>query len=362
MTENLLLMLKQIEKEKGIPIESLFSFLETALLSAYRKQYGTTQNVSIVIDRNNGNIHIYAKKRVVEKVSNSATEISLDEALKLNPDVKVGDIIDVEIIPSASFGRFAFQTAKQVITQKLEEAERVILYEEFSRKIGEIVRGTIYRIDKKGIYLDLGKVEGIIPPYEQVPTENYKVGDKPYVYILKVTKTSQGPEVTCSRTHPNLVKKLFELEIPEIQSGIVVIKGIAREPGIRTKIAVASNDANIDAVGTCIGAKGVRIQPIVRELKREKIDVIAWSDDPLIYVGNALNPAIVLRVEQIGERSARVIVSKDQLSIAIGKEGQNVRLAAKLTGWKIDIRTEEEYAKELQEDRALVYSVQEEEK
>jgi len=362
MSDNLLLMLKQIEKEKGIPIESLFSFLETALLSAYRKQYGTTQNVSIAIDRNNGEIHIYAKKKVVEDVNNSATEISLEEALKINPEVKIGDVIDIEIVPSASFGRFAYQTAKQVITQKLEEAERIILYEEFLKKIGDIVRGTIYRIDKKGVYLDLGRVEGVIPPYEQVQTENYKVGDKLYVYVVKVIKTSLGPEVTCSRTHPNLVKKLFELEIPEIQNGLVVIKGIAREAGTRTKIAVASNDSSIDPVGTCIGAKGVRIQPIVRELKREKIDVIAWSDDPLTYVGNALNPAIVLRVEQIGERSARVIVTKDQLSIAIGKEGQNVRLAAKLTGWKIDIRTEEECASESQEDRTLVYSMQEEEK
>ncbi|MBC7320996.1 transcription termination/antitermination protein NusA [bacterium] len=359
MTEGLLLMLKQIEKEKGIPIESLFSFLETALLSAYRKQYGTTQNVFIAIDRNNGEIHIYAKKKVVDVVNNSATEITLEDALKVNPEAKIGDIIDVEIIPSANFGRFAFQTAKQVITQKLEEAERTILYEEFQRRIGDIAKGTIYRIDKKGVYLDLGRVEGVIPPYEQVPTENYKVGDKIYVYILKVIKTSQGPEVTCSRTHPNLVKKLFELEIPEIQSGLVVIKGIAREAGTRTKIAVASNDSNIDPVGTCIGAKGVRIQPIVRELKREKIDVIAWSSDPLTYVGNALNPAVVLRVEQLGERSARVIVTKDQLSIAIGKEGQNVRLAAKLTGWKIDIRTEEEYLSESQEDRTPVYSVQE---
>lgn len=362
MSDNLLIMLKQIEKEKGIPIESLFSFLETALLSAYRKQYGTTQNVSIAIDRNNGEIHIYAKKKVVEDVNNSATEINLEEALKINPEAKIGDIIDVEIVPSASFGRFAYQTAKQVITQKLEEAERVILYEEFLKKIGDIVRGTVYRIDKKGVYLDLGRVEGVIPPHEQVPTENYKVGDKLYVYVLKVIKTSQGPEVTCSRTHPNLVKKLFELEIPEIQNGLVVIKGIAREAGTRTKIAVASNDSSIDPVGTCIGAKGVRIQPIVRELKREKIDVIAWSDDPLIYVGNALNPAIVLRVERLGERSARVIVTRDQLSIAIGKEGQNVRLAAKLTGWKIDIRTEEECASESQEDRALVYSMQEEER
>lgn len=362
MTDNLLPMLKQIEKEKGIPIEALFSFLETALLSAYKKQYGTTQNVFISIDRNNGDIHIYAKKKVVERVDNNATEISLEDAIKVNPEAKIGDVIDIEIIPSANFGRFAYQTAKQVITQKLEEAEKTILYEEFSKRIGDIVKGTIYRIDKKGIYLDLGKVEGVIPPFEQVDTENYKVGDKIFVYILKVIKRSQGPEVTCSRTHPNLVRKLFEIEIPEIQSGIVVIKGLSREPGIRTKIAVASKDSKIDPVGTCIGAKGVRIQPIVRELKREKIDVIAWNEDPLVFVGNALNPASVIRVEQIGEKSARVIVAKDQLSLAIGKEGQNVRLAAKLTGWKIDIRTEEECLEKTEEDRTFVYSMPEEEK
>lgn len=362
MTDNLLLMLKQIEKEKGIPVESLFSFLEAALLSAYRKQYGTTQNVSIIIDRNNGNIHIYAKKKVVEKVENNAIEISLEDAIKVNPEAKLGDVIDIEIIPSADFGRFAYQTAKQVITQKLEEAEKAVLYEEFSKRIGDIIKGTIYRIDKKGVYLDLGKVEGVIPPYEQVSTENYKIGDKIFVYILKVTKKSQGPEVTCSRTHPNLVRKLFELEIPEIQSGLVVIKGLAREPGIRTKIAVASKDNRIDPVGTCIGAKGVRIQPIVRELKREKIDVIAWDEDPLVFIGNALNPASVIRVERTGEKSVRVIVAKDQLSLAIGKEGQNVRLAAKLTGWKIDIRTEEECLDKSEEDRTFMYSMQEEEK
>ncbi|HHV80717.1 MAG TPA: transcription termination factor NusA [bacterium] len=362
MTDNLLLMLKQIEKEKGISIESLFSFLEAALLSAYRKQYGTTQNVSVIIDRNNGDIHIYAKKSVVEKVENNAIEIGLEDALKVNPEVKVGDVIDIEIIPSANFGRFAYQTAKQVITQKLEEAEKTILYEEFSKRIGEITRGTIYRIDKKGVYLDLGRVEGVIPPYEQVDRENYKVGDKLVVYILKVIRKSQGPEITCSRSHPNLVKKLFELEIPEIQNGIVVIKGIAREPGIRTKIAVASKDSKIDPAGTCIGAKGIRIQPIVRELKKEKIDVIVWNEDPLIFVGNALNPASVIKVEQTGEKSARVLVAKDQLPLAIGKEGQNVRLAVKLTGWKIDIKTEEERLEKTEENRTFVYSLQEEEK
>jgi len=358
MSSSLLLMLKQIEKEKGIPIESLFTFLESALLSAYRKQFGTTQNVSISIDRNNGEIHIYANKKIVEKVENSTVEISLKDALKLNPQAKIGDTINVEIIPAAEFGRFAFQTAKQVIIQKLEEAERDILYDEFSRKLNEVARGTIYRIDKKGVYLDLGRVEGLLPTYEQVPSEEYRVGDKLIVYILKVSRTSHGPEVTCSRTHPGLVKKIFEMEIPEVQNGLVIIKGIAREAGIRTKIAVASKDGNIDPVGTCIGSKGIRIQPIVKELKREKIDVIAWSEDPLIFIGNALNPARVIRIDQTGERSVRVIVPKDHLSLAIGKEGQNVRLAAKLTGWKIDIRTEDEVE---DNDRTNLYSVSTEE-
>jgi N utilization substance protein A len=352
-------MLKQIEKEKGIPVESLFTFLESALLSAYRKQFGTTQNVSISIDRDSGEIHIYAKKKVVEKVGNNSTEISIEEALKTNPEAKIGDTVDVEIIPAAEFGRFAFQTAKQVITQKLEEAERDILYDEFSRKLNEIVRGAIYRIDKKGVYLDLGRVEGLLPVYEQVLSEDYKVGDKLLVYVLKVIRTSHGPEVTCSRTHPGLVRKLFEMEIPEIQNGIVIIKGIAREAGTRTKIAVTSKDGNIDPVGTCIGAKGVRIQPIVKELKKEKIDVIAWSEDPLIFIGNALNPARVIGIEQTGERSVRVIVPKEHLSLAIGKEGQNVRLAAKLTGWKIDIRTEDE--SKIDNDRTDLYSVSKEE-
>jgi len=360
MNNSLFVMLKQIEKKKGIPIESLFTFLETALLSAYRKQFGTTQNVSISIDRNNGEIHMYAKKKVVEKVGNSSAEISLEEALKVDPDIKIGDTANIEIIPATEFGRFAFQTAKQVIMQKLEEAERDILYGEFSRKVSEIVKGAIYRIDKKGISLDLGKVEGVIPVYEQVSSEDYKVGDKLFVYILKVLRTSHGPEVTCSRTHPGLVKKIFEMEIPEIQNGIVVIKGIAREAGTRTKIAVTSKNGNVDPVGTCIGAKGVRIQPIVRELKKEKVDVIVWSEDPLIFIGNALNPARVIRIEQTGERSVRVIVPKEHLSLAIGKGGQNVRLAAKLTGWKIDIKTEDE--SKVDDDRAYLYSVSTEER
>lgn len=331
--------LDQIEKEKGISKEILLEAIEAALVSAYKKNYGTAQNVKVNIDRATGEVKVFSQKTVKEEVKDPLLEINLVEAKKVNPLAKIGDIISIEVTPQ-KFGRIAAQTAKQVVMQRIKEAERNIIYEEFAGRETDLVTGTVQRHDKKNVIIDLGKTEVILPPNEQVPTETYNQGDRIKVYILEVRKTTKGPVIVVSRSHPGLVKRLFELEVPEIYEGIVEIKSIAREAGSRTKVAVHSRDENVDPVGACVGPKGARVQAVVEELKGEKIDIIKWSKNAAEFISNALSPAKVLSVEvEEDNKIARVLVPENQLSLAIGKEGQNARLAAKLTGWKIDIKS-----------------------
>ncbi|MDK2836598.1 MAG: transcription termination/antitermination protein NusA [Thermosediminibacterales bacterium] len=332
--------LEQLGKEKGIDKELLIEAIEAALISAYKKNFGTAQNVKISIDRNTGDIKVFSQKKVVEKVDNDLLEIDIDMARKINPKFKLNDIVEVEVTPK-TFGRIAAQTAKQVVVQRIREAEREIIYDEFSGRETDIVTGIIQRIDNQNVFIDLGKTEAVLTPAEQIPNEEYRQGERIKTYILEVKKTTKGPQILVSRTHPGLVKRLFELEVPEIYEGIVEIKGIAREAGSRTKIAVYSKDENVDPVGSCVGPKGARVQAVVDELRGEKIDIIKWSKDPSEYVAHALSPAKVVSVEILEDKkTANVVVQDYQLSLAIGKEGQNARLAAKLTGWKIDIKSQ----------------------
>jgi N utilization substance protein A len=328
----------QIEKEKGISKEILFEALEASLISAYKKNYGSAQNVVVNIDRDTGEVKVFSKKVVTSEVNDPLLEIDIADAVEIEPTIKEGDIVSIEVTPK-KFGRIAAQTAKQVVMQRIREAERNIIYEEFSGRETDLVNGIVQRFDKNNVIIDLGRTEVILPQNEQIATETYTPGSRIKVYVLEVKKTTKGPQITVSRSHPGLVKRLFELEVPEIYEGIVEIKGIAREAGSRTKISVYSKDENVDPVGACVGTKGTRVQSIVEELKGEKIDIIKWSKDPAEYISNALSPAKVLSVE-IDENAkiAQVKVSEQQLSLAIGKEGQNARLAAKLTGWKIDIK------------------------
>lgn len=343
MNEEFIGALKEIVKEKGISEDLLFTTIEDALVAAYKKNYANTsnaaQNVRVSMNRENGEIHVFAQKSVVEDIEDEISEISLEKAKEISPRYEVGDIVEIEVTPR-SFGRVAAQLAKQVVIQRIKEAERNIIYNEFVEKEFDIITGTIIRKDKGNVFVDLGKVEAILGPNEQMPGEEYNFNERLKLYIVEVKNTPKGAQVVVSRTHPGLVKRLFELEVPEIFEGIVEIKSISREAGSRTKIAVHSNDEGIDAMGACVGPKGVRVQNIVNELKNEKIDIIKWSKLPEEYIANALSPAKVLDVTMDEEnKSARVIVDDTQLSLAIGKEGQNVRLAAKLTGWKIDIKS-----------------------
>lgn len=332
--------LTQIEKEKGIDKETLIQAIEAALISAYRKNFGSSQNVKVKFDRENGEIKVFAQKKVVESPNNTLLEISIDEARKIDKKCSINDIIELEVTPK-NFGRIAAQTAKQVVLQRIKEAERNLLYDEFSNREGDIITGIVQRIEKKNVIIDLGRTEAILPPQEQIPGEIYKPTQRVKTYILEVKKTTKGPEIYVSRTHPGLVKRLFEFEVPEIYDGIVEIRSIAREPGSRTKMAVYSLDENVDPIGACIGPRGTRVQAVVDELQGEKIDIVLWSSDPVEYIISSLSPAKVLKVIiHEKEKAARVIVPDSQLSLAIGKEGQNVRLAAKLTGWKIDIKSE----------------------
>lgn len=331
----------QIEKEKGISKDVLFDALEASLISAYKKNYGTAQNVSVDINSETGEVKVYSKKRVTEDVQDPLLEIDLNDAVKINPSFEVGDIVSIEVTPK-KFGRIAAQTAKQVVMQRIREAERDVIYDEFSGRETDIVTGLVQRLDNKNVIVDLGKVEVFLPYSEQIPGEIYEQGSRVKVYILEVKKTTKGPAITVSRSHPGLVKRLFELEVPEIYDGTVELKGIAREAGSRTKIAVFSRNENVDPVGACVGPKGSRVQAIVDELNGEKIDIIKWNEDISEYISNSLSPAKVLNVfTEDDDKTARVVVPENQLSLAIGKEGQNARLAAKLTGWKIDIKSEE---------------------
>lgn len=342
--KELILALEELEKEKGIKKEYLLEAIETALVTAYKRNFDSLENVRVEMDHQTGATHVYAIKEVMEKANDEDTEISLKEAQKINPDLKEGDTVETEIVPR-DFGRIAAQTAKQVIIQKLREVEREIVYNEFNERKGEIVSGLIQKADHNIVVMDLGKLEGVMPLKEQIPTEHYKVNDKIKGYVLDVEKGAKGaPQVIVSRSHPDFVRKLLEFEIPEIYEGVIEIKSVSRNPGYRSKVAVYSPDQNIDPVGSCVGQKGVRIQNVINELNGEKIDVIEWNEDPSIYIASALLPAKILAVDiKEEEKFAQVVVPDDQLSLAIGKSGQNARLAARLTNWKIDIKSETQF-------------------
>ena len=342
--KELILALEELEKEKGIKKEYLLEAIETALVTAYKRNFDSLENVRVEMDHQTGATHVYAIKEVMEKANDEDTEISLKEAQKINPDLKEGDTVETEIVPR-DFGRIAAQTAKQVIIQKLREVEREIVYNEFNERKGEIVSGLIQKADHNIVVIDLGKLEGVMPLKEQIPTEHYKVNDKIKGYVLDVEKGAKGaPQVIVSRSHPDFVRKLLEFEIPEIYEGVIEIKSVSRDPGYRSKVAVYSPDQNIDPVGSCVGQKGVRIQNVINELNGEKIDVIEWNEDPSIYIASALLPAKILAVDiKEEEKFAQVVVPDDQLSLAIGKSGQNARLAARLTNWKIDIKSETQF-------------------
>lgn len=340
MSAELILALEQLEKEKGIRKDIIIEAIETALISAYKKNFGSAMNVKVNIDRTTGDVKVFALRKVAENPDHEAMDISVGDAAALNPSLDIGDYAEVEVTPR-SFGRIAAQTAKQVVVQKLREAERGIIFDEYYNKESDIVTGIIQRIEKRNVIVDLGKTEAVLAPSEQTPGEEYRFNDRLKSFIVEVKKTTKGPQIMISRTHPGLVKRLFELEVPEIHDGTVEIKSISREPGSRTKIAVYSKDENVDPVGACVGQKGTRVQAIVDELRGEKIDIIKWSNDARDYISSSLSPAKVIRVDvSEEEKSAKVIVPDYQLSLAIGKEGQNARLAAKLTGWKIDIKSE----------------------
>lgn len=334
--------LSEIEKEKGISKEVLIEAIEAALISSYKRNFSTAQNVRVDINRTTGVIHVYARKTVVDEVLDPRLEISLCAACEQNPNYQLDDICEIEVTPS-DFGRIAAQTAKQVVTQRIREAERGLIYNIFIDKSDDIITGIVQRQDARNVYVDLGKVEAVLPIYELMPNDKFKHGDRMKAYITKVDNTTKGPQIMLSRTHPGLLKRLFELEVPEIFDGVVEIKAVAREAGQRSKIAVYSQNEEVDPIGSCVGQKGVRVQSIVNELHGEKIDIVRWSKEVSEYIANALSPSKVVAVEAYEEmKLACVIVPDYQLSLAIGIKGQNARLAAKLTGWKIDIKSESE--------------------
>jgi len=340
MNTEFLEALHDLEKEKGITVEVLLEAIEAALLSAYKRNFGSLQNARVSIDRDSGEYKVYSQRTVVEQVSDPRLEILLEEARQIDPRYDLGEIVENEVTPK-NFGRIAAQTAKQVVVQRIREAERNIIYEEFANREGDIITGVIQRVEQKNVYIELGKTEAILTPTEQMPGEDYRQGHRVKAYIVEVKKTNKAPQIIVSRTHPGLLKRLFELEVPELHEGVVELKAVAREAGYRSKIAVYSRDENVDPVGACVGPKGMRVQSIVNELNGEKIDIIKWNTDPSKFVAASLSPAKVVAVEVWEEEKvARVIVPDYQLSLAIGKEGQNARLAAKLTNWKIDIKSE----------------------
>ncbi|WP_313119403.1 transcription termination factor NusA [Proteiniclasticum ruminis] len=357
--DEVILALKAIAEEKGISEEMLFETLEDAMIAAYKKNYvnSGSQNVRVNIDRETGEIKVFSLRRIVEEVMDPQDEITLEEAKEIDPRYELLDVVENEVTP-ANFARVAAQSAKQIVTQRIKEAERSILYNQYHEKEFDVIMGTVQRKDKGNIYIDLGKTETVLTPQEQIPGENYQFNDKILLYIVEVKQNPKGPMISVSRTHPGLVKRLFEKEVPEIYEGIVEIKAISREAGSRTKIAVYSNDSEVEPMGACVGPRGTRVQNIVNELRNEKIDIIKWSKDPKEFIANALSPAKVLDVIIMNEGNAcKVVVEDNQLSLAIGKEGQNVRLAAKLTGWKIDIKSKKQYEQELLEKAELEETV-----
>lgn len=354
--------LEDLETERGIKAEVVLDALEAALISAYKKHFGSSQNVRVEINRDTGEIHVYFRKTVVEEVEDERVEMSLAEARLLDPEFEVGDMFESEVTPR-SFGRIAAQTAKQVVVQRIREAERGMVYDAFAGREGDIVTGLITRIEGRNIIVDLGKTDALLPSSEQIPGEKYEVGQRIKVYLGEVRKVNRGAQVIISRTNPGLLRRLLEQEIPEIYDGTVEVKGVVREPGSRSKVAVYSENENIDAVGACVGAKGIRVQSIVNELAGEKLEVIEWSQDLSKFISNAISPAKALEVIlSDDEKSAKVVVPDDQLSLAIGKEGQNARLAVRLTSCKIDIKSQSQMAaiRKKEEEAALVDDLEDE--
>ncbi len=354
MKSDFLLAITQISAEKNLPSEVVLSAVEAALASAYRKDnFTSNQNISVKINPTTGGVQVWAEKVIVERPADTISEISLEDARVSNPDAQMDDIVMVESTP-ANAGRIAAQTAKQVILQRLHEAEHSAIFEEYADREGDIVTGLVQRIEQRQIFVDLGRTEAILPISEQVPGERYRIGQRLKVSILEVVRTSKGPRVIVTRSHPDLLRRLFEMEIPEILNGTVELKSVAREAGYRSKVAVTTSQEGIDPVGCCVGLRGIRIQNIVTELNGEKIDVVTWSPEAATFIANALSPAQIVSVElNVDESSATVVVPDRQLSLAIGREGQNVRLAAKLAGWRIDIKSASAAEAEAEEAKAL---------
>lgn len=340
MNKELLSAIEYLSKEKGVTADVICDSLEAVLITAYKKEYDGNPNATVRLDRLTGDYSIVSPKTVVAEVDDEENEISLKDARAIDKGYEEGDEILVDVTPK-NFGRIAAQAAKQVMIQRLREAERNIVYDEFYGRTDDIITGIIQRIEQKNVYIDLGKAEAVLPYSEQIPTEEYTVGQRIKCYVVEVRNSPKGAQIQLSRTHPGLLKRLFELEVPEIYDGVVELHSVAREPGKRSKIAVYSRDPNVDCVGACVGPKGARVQNIVMELQNEKIDIVKWDEDPAVYIANALSPAQVVSVTiDEGAKSSVVVVPDYQLSLAIGKAGQNARLAAKLTNWKIDIKSE----------------------
>lgn len=337
--QNLLYVLKELEREKGISEAALLEAITGALALACKKQLGLGAEVDVEYNPANAQFRVFAEKQVVARVTDPSMELALEPAREIDPSVEVGQTVRFEVTPK-DFGRIAAQTAKQVVLQRIREAERDAIYDELADKEGEIVNGQVQRAEGRNVYVDVGRIEAILPPNEQPVGERYRAGDRMKFYVLHVRKTSKGPEMVLSRSHPNLIRRLFELEAPEVEEGLVELKAIAREAGQRSKVAVYSNDSHVDAVGACVGARGSRVQAVTDELGNEKLDIVRWSEDPAEFVRESLKPADVKRVIIDEENHAALVLADDsQLSLAIGRQGQNVRLAAKVTGWRIDIRS-----------------------
>ena len=347
MNKDFIDALNEIEKNKGIEKKVILEALEAALISSYKKNFDQSQNVKVEINNDTGEINVYAMKEVVEDVEDEHLEISIEEAKTIDPKYSVEDIVRIKVTPM-DFGRIAAQTAKQVVMQRIRDAERDVVYDEFITRENELITGMVQRSNRGNVFIDLGRTEGVIPITEQTPDEVLEQGDRVKVLITEVKKTTKGPQIILSRSHPNMVRKLFELEVPEIQTGVVEIFSVSREAGSRTKIAVFSKDENVDPLGACVGYKGNRVKAIVDELRDEKIDIVLYSKDINVFIANSLSPSKVLAVfSNTKERSSTVVVPDYQLSLAIGKEGQNARLAAKLTNWKIDIKSQSQYEEEI---------------
>ena len=361
MNQEFINALSEIERTKGVSREVIIDALEKALIKSYEKNFDDNANVNVRVNRENGETKIFSIRTIVEDVENKVTEISIEEAKAINSSLNLGDEITVEVTPK-DFGRIAAQTARNIVIQKIKDAEREIVYNEFVNREKEIVTGLIQRIDHGLIYVDLGKIEGIVPLNEQIVTESYKINDRYKFFIKEVKNTTKGAQVILSRTETGLVKRLLELEVPEINDGVVEIYSISREPGSRTKLAVFTKDENVDPVGACVGFKGTRVKTIVDELQGEKLDIIVWDKNIKNFLANSLSPAVVIKVfVNEKEKMARIIVDSGQLSLAIGKEGQNARLAAKLTNWKIDIKGYDQYFSGLKEGKIVAEFPEEEE-